>query len=662
MASNPSNIQSLRRSQRQAKPVKPYSPSLLQKVKKMLTPNRNKNQPSSGRNMMTEKCDYSLSDSQIMEAAHIPEFGDTITDSVIMKAVGTSVSSKNQSKGDYSLSDSELVNAAHIPDFTGSVSNSVIMKAVEENDTSVVSEITEESQQDEGDSISIVQDDTLKNSEAGPITSTPQLDSQFTIRSLESLLKSPEKKEDSLEELQEKSSDCIYVSFHEGAAGLQTLLSDTPTPHVSDETMAALKSQQSQTPKAGIRTLLSESAVDDIPNTQPEFKVNLLQQRLFSTTNDLQKITRENEALRNQLDEKEKEIDKLRSDLRKAKENQVKNHAQKKIINKVDDQQKELTRKNDEIHKLTEEIQLRNRFSPLSEEATPDTPYSNHTNSGQTTEEVLYFRGWWDPLSPFHQGSSWLKNDEGRTFKTVEHLYQYEKAVYHNNIPAAKEIRFAKTPGEAKRIANRYFKNKCKPGWHEIKVTKMRQIVQNKVNVCPEFKNALLNTGTKMLIHNMEEDPEWGFGRDGKGKNLMGKILESVRETARCESHQARPDQSEPSRRSHVAATPTQQNGNEGTRRKSFAEAASVMPSDQPSDATQDGASVKVPKSTKLFVVGNSNARDISNHLQELGAQTSSAVFSGAPSWFIRSRLDHSKPSSPPTHVFVHSGDIDVRR
>ncbi len=250
-----------------------------------------------------------------------------------------------------------------------------------------------------------------------------------------------------------------------------------------------------------------------------------------------------------------------------------------------------------------------------------DKENDSHVNS-ESSGKVKYFRGWRNKLSNFYSDKMYYN---GRYFPTPEHCFQYEKALFHGNQQAADTILKAKTPGEAKVLSHRLIKD-TKPHWDQMRFQIMEDITIARAKQCPGFRSELLKTKGEKLVHNMESDSVWGFGEDGKGQNAMGVILMNVRSQIES-SGNTQPRHSTPSY----------------------------------ADATQDGASVKMPKSTKVFVVGNSNARNISNHLQELGAQTSSAVFSGAPSWFIRSRLDHSKPSSPPTHVFVHSGDIDVR-
>ena len=51
-----------------------------------------------------------------------------------------------------------------------------------------------------------------------------------------------------------------------------------------------------------------------------------------------------------------------------------------------------------------------------------------------------------------------------------------------------------------------------------------------KVNQCHPFKEKIYQSGSKLLVHNMESDAVWGFGSDGFGEDQMGKILMRVRD------------------------------------------------------------------------------------------------------------------------------------
>ena len=72
-------------------------------------------------------------------------------------------------------------------------------------------------------------------------------------------------------------------------------------------------------------------------------------------------------------------------------------------------------------------------------------------------------------------------------------------------------------------------KNKVSAEWNEQRLQVMTELCTLKAQQCQLFRETLLNTGSRQLIHNMETDSEWGFGEDGKGSNIMGKALENTR-------------------------------------------------------------------------------------------------------------------------------------
>ena len=131
-----------------------------------------------------------------------------------------------------------------------------------------------------------------------------------------------------------------------------------------------------------------------------------------------------------------------------------------------------------------------------------------------------------------------------------------------------------------------------------------------KAEQCNTFREKLLNSKDKILIHNMETDAKWGCGQDGKGTNKMGKILMKVREK--------------------LLAHPTNESPNETIK--------------------------------NLLVIGNSNMRGLSTELSKQGVDATAFIFPGRSSAKIEERLPHCTTQTPPSHVVLHTGDIDVRQ
>ena len=236
-----------------------------------------------------------------------------------------------------------------------------------------------------------------------------------------------------------------------------------------------------------------------------------------------------------------------------------------------------------------------------------------------------------------------------------------KKAMFHGNRQAAIEIFYATTPGDAKRTANRWFP-RCNPGWNDIKFKVMEEICMSQAKQCDRYRSKLLNSGNRKLIHNMESDALWGFGDDGKGRNEMGNILMRVRHRLRQQSATA-PEPTRPSYAS-IVSSPTKPTS------------TNPLP---PSKGQQTGSSRyptrEIPSSTlrttqqdrrrpHITVIGNSNVRGVAEKLIRLGGDASSYTYSGTPTHVIKERLKYCKPRhqrDTPSHVFLHTGDIDIR-
>lgn len=69
--------------------------------------------------------------------------------------------------------------------------------------------------------------------------------------------------------------------------------------------------------------------------------------------------------------------------------------------------------------------------------------------------------------------------------------------------------------------------------WSVIKVAWMRKVVYEKFDQNKDLLDKLLATGDVEIIEASKTDSFWGIGRDGKGQNMLGKILMETREKFR---------------------------------------------------------------------------------------------------------------------------------
>lgn len=115
---------------------------------------------------------------------------------------------------------------------------------------------------------------------------------------------------------------------------------------------------------------------------------------------------------------------------------------------------------------------------------------------------------------------------DGKYWKTSEHYFQamkFESTEYED------KIREARNPKEAARLGRRR-DFPLRKDWEAIKDDVMRLAVTKKFEKHEDLAKLLLSTGDKDIVENAPSDYYWGCGRDGSGKNMLGKILMEVRD------------------------------------------------------------------------------------------------------------------------------------
>jgi N-glycosidase YbiA len=116
---------------------------------------------------------------------------------------------------------------------------------------------------------------------------------------------------------------------------------------------------------------------------------------------------------------------------------------------------------------------------------------------------------------------------EGDLYPTVEHAYAAAKT----QEPDERErIRFATTPGEARRIGRQIT---LRSGWDDVRVEVMRDLLAKKFAAGSELALKLQATGSAELREgNTWGDRFWGVCR-GQGRNQLGQLLTQRRNELR---------------------------------------------------------------------------------------------------------------------------------
>ncbi len=90
------------------------------------------------------------------------------------------------------------------------------------------------------------------------------------------------------------------------------------------------------------------------------------------------------------------------------------------------------------------------------------------------------------------------------------------------------KIRKAHSPMQAARMG-RDRKRILRRDWESAKVNVMRESVMAKFTQHKALRELLLATGDAKIIEHTANDDYWGDGGNGKGKNMLGRILMDVR-------------------------------------------------------------------------------------------------------------------------------------
>lgn len=118
---------------------------------------------------------------------------------------------------------------------------------------------------------------------------------------------------------------------------------------------------------------------------------------------------------------------------------------------------------------------------------------------------------------------------DGKYWVTSEHYFQAQK---FTGTEYEEQVRLLPTPMEAANIG----RDRSKPlrkDWEEVKDDIMRKAVLEKFQANDDIKRILLSTGDEEIVEQTRDDYYWGCGKNGTGKNMLGKILMETREILR---------------------------------------------------------------------------------------------------------------------------------
>ena len=158
----------------------------------------------------------------------------------------------------------------------------------------------------------------------------------------------------------------------------------------------------------------------------------------------------------------------------------------------------------------------------------------NPTNLAQT---IILFYGRQPVYSNFYILP--FKTD-GRQFNCTEQYFQYRKAIYFGDVKTAAKIMKTISPRQQKKLGrqvNRYEEQR----WKQVRFKIMEEGCMAKFTQNNGEREKLLATGDSRLAECSPTDKIWAIGlsltdhralnpKKWKGQNLMGAVLENVRD------------------------------------------------------------------------------------------------------------------------------------
>ena len=162
--------------------------------------------------------------------------------------------------------------------------------------------------------------------------------------------------------------------------------------------------------------------------------------------------------------------------------------------------------------------------------------------SERSNENYYVFGGIHSKHNPF---SNWypceIQHDD-HSFKSVEQVYQYAKAVYVGDTASATKLMYISDPAAAKKIGSKVV-GVNGTNWDTAKKDIMKDLIMKKFAGNENLKAELLTTGDKTMVES-GRDPHYACGLSimhkdifnqakWTGKNMLGDILCTVRNTIR---------------------------------------------------------------------------------------------------------------------------------
>lgn len=137
----------------------------------------------------------------------------------------------------------------------------------------------------------------------------------------------------------------------------------------------------------------------------------------------------------------------------------------------------------------------------------------------------------YDKHSDYYEFTNFYQGErielDGMSWKTAEHYFQAQKfgADFVHLIGKVWEQDTAREAYEVAASNRAHWR----PDWQKVKLDVMRKVLAAKFKQNEDLHKSLCKTGNAQLVEASPKDAFWGYGPDGKGENMLGKLLMELR-------------------------------------------------------------------------------------------------------------------------------------
>lgn len=153
------------------------------------------------------------------------------------------------------------------------------------------------------------------------------------------------------------------------------------------------------------------------------------------------------------------------------------------------------------------------------------TKYKNRDSQLETSGKIVAF--YEREFYCFSNFSSFAVKWKGRLWQTSEHAYQASRFIGKDS-KIVKKILKVKSADEAYKIAQKSL-GKDFDKYAEEDIKNMESILRAKLKQNPYVIHKLLQTGNRMIVEDSPKDSFWGWGKNRKGRNELGKLWMKLR-------------------------------------------------------------------------------------------------------------------------------------